>query len=60
MMTMKKASAVLVGLLFMPGSVFATTITEISLGASNGFITFSGMGVADPTDLSITLGACRK
>jgi hypothetical protein len=57
MMTMKKVSAVLVALLFMPGSVFATTITEISMGPASGAITFTGMGAANPTALGISLGS---
>jgi hypothetical protein len=57
MMTMKKVSAVLVALLFMPGSVFATAITEISMGPASGAITFKGMGAANHTDLSVSFGS---
>jgi PEP-CTERM motif len=57
MMTMKKVSAVVVALLFMPGSVFATPMTEISMGPTSGAITFKGMGAANSTDLSISLGS---
>ena len=60
MTTMKKVNAVLVVLLFMTGSVFATTITEISLGPGNGVIKFTGNGPLDPTALSISLGSCAK
>ena len=57
MTTIKRVSAVLVVLLFMTGSIFATTITEISMGPASGSITFTGMGAANPTALSISLGS---
>jgi hypothetical protein len=57
MTTIKRVSAVLVVLLFMTGSVFATALTEISMGPASGAITFKGMGAANHTDLSISLGS---
>lgn len=60
MTTIKKVSAVLAVLVFMPSLVFATAITEISLGPASGIIKFTGKETLDPTDLSITLGSCGK
>jgi hypothetical protein len=54
---MRKLSAVLVVLLFMTGSAFATVITEVVLGPANGIITFGGLGLANPNELSIALGS---
>jgi hypothetical protein len=57
MTTIKRVSAVLVVLLFMTGSVFATALTEISMGTASGAITFKGMGTASSTDLSISFSS---